>query len=189
MFYVNVIDIHIVYVTLPMYVFFSIDITFKGSQCPLNMRSKVKAVSYLHIGVNDTTVHITSVSMTPLCMPRQCQWLCSACHSGVNDTAVQPTLSIYSANTKPFNSCKLACFRIMYYGALCIIKNARVEGKIPYSIFFILFLFAFHPSWAGGFVTFCQVRGLSALLISGHLLVAKKLKKTCEYKMKILSWD
>jgi hypothetical protein len=60
----------------------------KGSQSHLNMRSQVTAVSYLHNGVNDTTVHITAVSMTPLCMSQRCQWLPCACHSGVNDTAV-----------------------------------------------------------------------------------------------------
>jgi hypothetical protein len=30
------------------------------------MRSKVTAVSYLHSGVNDSAVHVTAVSMTPL---------------------------------------------------------------------------------------------------------------------------
>jgi hypothetical protein len=50
---------------------------------------------------NDTALQVTAVSMTPLCMSQPCQWLRCAYHSGVNDTTVQPTLSIYSANTKP----------------------------------------------------------------------------------------
>jgi hypothetical protein len=55
---------------------FSIDIPFKGSQSHSDMRSKVTA------GLkNDTSVHVTGVSM-------QCQWLCCACYSGFNDTAV-----------------------------------------------------------------------------------------------------
>jgi hypothetical protein len=67
---------------------FSIDIPIKGSQSHSNVRSKVTVVSYLHSGVNDTAVHITSVSMTPLCMSQRCQWLRCACHSVANDSAV-----------------------------------------------------------------------------------------------------
>jgi hypothetical protein len=48
-----------------MYVF-SVDIPFKGSQSHSNMRSKVTAVSRLHSGVNDSAVHVTALSMTPL---------------------------------------------------------------------------------------------------------------------------
>jgi hypothetical protein len=44
--------------------FFFIDIPFQGSQSLWNMRSKVKAVSYLHSGVIDATVHVTAVSLT-----------------------------------------------------------------------------------------------------------------------------
>jgi hypothetical protein len=82
---------------------FSIDIPFKRGQSHSNMRSKVTAVSYLHSGVNDSTVHVTAVSMTPLCSQvnfpykKQCVelfakifekiWL----HSVVNDTAVPVT--------------------------------------------------------------------------------------------------
>jgi hypothetical protein len=47
---------------------FSIDIPFKGSQSLWNMRSMVKAVSYLHSGVIYTAVHVTAVSLIPLCM-------------------------------------------------------------------------------------------------------------------------
>jgi hypothetical protein len=47
--------------------------------------------SCLHIGVKEKAVHITAVSMTPLCMSQQCQWLHCACHSGVNNTAVYIT--------------------------------------------------------------------------------------------------
>jgi hypothetical protein len=50
-----------------------------------------------HSNVNDTTVQITAVSMTPLCMSQWCQWYCCACYivfiRGVIDTAVPPTLS------------------------------------------------------------------------------------------------
>jgi hypothetical protein len=86
-----------------MYVLFFIDIPFKGSQSHSNMRSKVTAVSYaqrshictavsyMHSGVKDSTVHVTAVSMTPLCISQRSQWLCYACHSGVNDSAVHVT--------------------------------------------------------------------------------------------------
>jgi hypothetical protein len=63
---------------------FSIDILFKGSQSLAKITSKVTAVSYLHresmtplnflkfaylhSGVNDSAVHVTAESMTPLCM-------------------------------------------------------------------------------------------------------------------------
>jgi hypothetical protein len=53
---------------------FSIDIPFTGSQSLLNMRSKVIAVSYTHSGVIYTALHVTAVSMTPLCMSQRCQW-------------------------------------------------------------------------------------------------------------------
>jgi hypothetical protein len=46
-----------------MNVFFD---AFKGSQSLAKM-SKVTSVSYLHSSVNDSAVHITAVSMTPLC--------------------------------------------------------------------------------------------------------------------------
>jgi hypothetical protein len=65
--------------------------------------------SWLHSGVNDMAVPVTVVSMTPLCMSQRCQWQCCACHSGVtctvvvNDTAVQPTLLIIFANSKPYS--------------------------------------------------------------------------------------
>jgi hypothetical protein len=36
-------------------------------------------------------------------MSQRCLWLRCAYHSGVNDTTVQPTLSIYSANTRPYS--------------------------------------------------------------------------------------
>jgi hypothetical protein len=49
----------------------------------------VPAVSYLHSGVNDTTVHITAASLTPLCKSKRCHWHNYACHSSVHDTAVQ----------------------------------------------------------------------------------------------------
>jgi hypothetical protein len=49
------------------YYVFSIDIPFKGSQNHSNMRSNVTVVSYFHSGVNDSAVHVTAVSMTPLC--------------------------------------------------------------------------------------------------------------------------
>jgi hypothetical protein len=42
-----------------------------------------------HSSVSDTSVHVIAVSMIPL-------WC--ACYSGVNDTAVQPTLSNIFAN-------------------------------------------------------------------------------------------
>jgi hypothetical protein len=42
-----------------MYVF-SMDIPFKGNQSLAKRTSKVTAVSYLHSGVNDTAVHVTS---------------------------------------------------------------------------------------------------------------------------------
>jgi hypothetical protein len=45
---------------------FSIDIPFKGSQSLVKMMSKVIAVSYLHSGVNDSAVHVTAESLTPL---------------------------------------------------------------------------------------------------------------------------
>jgi hypothetical protein len=64
--------ISIVQDNFPMKVF-SIDTPFKGSQSHSNMRSKVTAVSYLLNGVNDSTVHVTAVSMTLLCV--RCQWL------------------------------------------------------------------------------------------------------------------
>jgi hypothetical protein len=67
-----------------MYVF-SIDILFKGSQSLAKMMSQATAVSYLHSGVYDSTVHITVVSMTLLCMSQRCQWLRCDMHSGVND--------------------------------------------------------------------------------------------------------
>jgi hypothetical protein len=72
-------------------------IPFKGSQSLANMMSKVTAVLYLHSCVNDSAVHITAVSMTPLCMSKWSQWLychnqvrffMSFYHSGVIDTAV-----------------------------------------------------------------------------------------------------
>jgi hypothetical protein len=75
---------------------FSIDIPFKGSQSHSNMRSKVTAVSYLHSGVIETAVHVTAVSMTPLCLSQRGQWLRCACHSGVNDTAVPCAAESYS---------------------------------------------------------------------------------------------
>jgi hypothetical protein len=46
---------------------FSIDIPFKGNQSLAKMMSKVTALSYLHSGVNDSVVHVTAESMTPLC--------------------------------------------------------------------------------------------------------------------------
>jgi hypothetical protein len=46
---------------------------------------------WLHSGVNDTAMHITVVSMTPLCMSQQYQWHRCACHSSANDTAVHIT--------------------------------------------------------------------------------------------------
>jgi hypothetical protein len=46
--------------------FFSIDISFKGSQSLAKMMSKVTAVSYLHSGVNDSAVHVT-VCQRPRC--------------------------------------------------------------------------------------------------------------------------
>jgi hypothetical protein len=49
-----------------MYVF-SLDSPVKGScQILAKMMSKVTAVSYLHSGVDDSTVHVTAVAMTPL---------------------------------------------------------------------------------------------------------------------------
>jgi hypothetical protein len=49
------------------YVYFLWIFSLKSSQSLLNMRSKVTAASYFHSGVIDTAVHVTAVSMTPLC--------------------------------------------------------------------------------------------------------------------------
>jgi hypothetical protein len=95
---------------------FSIDVPFKGSQSPSNMRSKVTAVSYLHSGVNDTDVH----------MPKRCQWLCCACHSGVNDSAVpcavEPDFLIKKQCVKLFakiSKKKLAAQRCRWHRCAC----------------------------------------------------------------------
>jgi hypothetical protein len=53
------------------------------SMTPLNFFSKF---AYLHSSFIDIAVQATAVSMTPVCKSQQCQWLCCACHSGVNDS-------------------------------------------------------------------------------------------------------
>jgi hypothetical protein len=39
-----------------------------------------------HSGINETSLYVTEVSMTLLCMPQLCQWHCYVCRSGVIDT-------------------------------------------------------------------------------------------------------
>jgi hypothetical protein len=82
-----------------MYVF-SIDIPFKGSEGRAKMMSKVTPVSYLHSGVNDSAVHVTAESMTPLkffqnlhCIdiPFKGSQSLAKMMPKVNDTAVQVT--------------------------------------------------------------------------------------------------
>jgi hypothetical protein len=51
---------------------FSIDIPFNGCQSLAKMMSKFTVVSYLHIGVNDSAVHVTAGSMTPLKFVKIC---------------------------------------------------------------------------------------------------------------------
>jgi hypothetical protein len=53
----------------------------------LKGHSHVKVFAYLHSGVNDFAVHVTAVSMTPLCMSQWSQWLHCASHSCVTDSA------------------------------------------------------------------------------------------------------
>jgi hypothetical protein len=64
--------------------------------------------SWLHSGATNTDVNITEVSMTPMCMPKRCQWLHYECHNG-NDTAVNQlcrfTPQIRSHIQKGFNTC------------------------------------------------------------------------------------
>jgi hypothetical protein len=68
-----------------------------------NMKSKVTAVSYFNSGVIDTAVHVTVVSLIPLCKSQGCQdtalmselchWKRCSCHSCVNDIAVNDNVN------------------------------------------------------------------------------------------------
>jgi hypothetical protein len=93
--------------------FFSKDIPFKGSQCLLNMRVKVTAVSYLLTGVIETAVPCALCSRVRFPYKKK-HWVelfakifekklvAQRCklhhymHSGVIDTAVQPTCRLSS---------------------------------------------------------------------------------------------
>jgi hypothetical protein len=78
------------------------------------MRSKVTAVSYLHIGVIDTTVHVW------------CNWPCSTCHSSVIDTTVRCVAESDFLIKKMFKKtvgCTLLC------NQLCLLSS-RIQSHI-----------------------------------------------------------
>jgi hypothetical protein len=118
------------------------------------MTSKVTAESYLHSGVNDSAVHVTAVSMTPLCTSQRSQWLrqifskFTYLHSGVNDSAVHVTAE--SVSQIVFNLFFNWWIHEMWEVSLWYVwKNLNIctaESMTPLK-FFQNFIFAQQSQW------------------------------------------